>query len=148
MKSRFSPKQKQQEKNILEQIIFCTLTYVLSPSLSFSSSPFFLTTLFVLFVRSGVDVKKPFWRKYRFPKIKKLNKVCSDDWTCTKRLKQCYLKLNYMRTKLICSKMFFSCCFSLGENLDFIQKKFYNIDDSCLTQSTHYFFVGIGKSKE
>ena len=66
-----------------------------------------------------------------FPKIKKLNKVGSDDWTYTKMLKQCYLKLNYIKTLLICSKMAYSCCFSLGGNLDFIdflQKKFYNIN--------------------
>ena len=66
-----------------------------------------------------------------FPKIKKLNKVCSDDWTCTKMLKQCYLKLNYIQTLFICSKMAYSCCFSLEGNLDFLeslQKKFNNID--------------------
>ena len=28
-----------------------------------------------------------------FPKIKKLNKVCFADWTCTKMLKQCYLNV-------------------------------------------------------
>ena len=69
-----------------------------------------------------------------FPKIKKLNKVGSDDWTYTKMLKQCYLKLNYIRTLLSCSKMANSCCFSLGENLDFLdflQKKFYNINYRC-----------------
>ena len=45
--------------------------------------------------------------------------------------KQCYFKLNYIRTLLICSKMSYSCCFSLGGNLDFIdflQKRFYNFD--------------------
>ena len=46
-------------------------------------------------------------------------------------LTQIYFKLNYIRTLLICSKMAYSCCFSLGGNLDFLdflQKKFYNID--------------------
>ena len=40
-----------------------------------------------------------------FPKIEKLNKVCCDDCTCTKMITQCYFKLNYIRTLLICSKM-------------------------------------------
>ena len=60
------------------------------------------------------------------PKIKKLNKVCSDVWTCTKMGKLCFLKLNY--TILY---FFISCCFSYGgdlEFLDFLQKKFYNIN--------------------
>ena len=47
-----------------------------------------------------------------FSKFKILNKIYSDDWTCTKMLTQCYFKLNYIRTLLICSKMANSCCFS------------------------------------
>ena len=46
-------------------------------------------------------------------------------------LKQCYFKLNYIRKQLICSKMAYSGYFSLGGNLDFLnflQKKFYNIN--------------------
>ena len=39
-----------------------------------------------------VDVIKPF---LDFPKIKKLEKVCSYDWTCTKAQKQCYFKQKY-----------------------------------------------------
>ena len=35
--------------------------------------------------------------KLDFPKIKKLNKVCSADWTCTKMLKQ----LRYFYVKLL-----------------------------------------------
>ena len=45
---------------------------------------------------------------------------------CTKTLKQCYFQLNYIQTLFICSKMVYSCCFSLGGNLDFLdflQKK-------------------------
>jgi len=55
-----------------------------------------------------------------FPKIKKLNSVCSDDWTCTKMLRQCYFQLNYTQTLFIGSKMAYSCCFSLGGKLDFL----------------------------
>ena len=69
---------------------------------------------------SVVDVIKLFGGNLDFPKVKKLNKVCCDDWTCTKILTQCYIKLNYIRTLLICSKMGCSCCFSLGGNLNFL----------------------------
>ena len=57
----------------------------------------------------------------------KLNKVCSDDGTCTKMLKQSYLKLNYVITQFICDKMAYFCCFSLGENLDFLQNSFITL---------------------
>ena len=46
-------------------------------------------------------------------------------------LRQCYFKLKYIRTLLICSKMAYNCCFSQGEKLDFLElfrKKFYNYD--------------------
>ena len=46
-------------------------------------------------------------------------------------LKQCYFKQNYIRALLIYPKMTYSCCFSLGGNLDFLdflKKKSYNID--------------------
>ena len=57
-----------------------------------------------------VDVIKLFFGgNLDFSEIKK---VCYDDWTCTKMLTQCYFKLNYIRTLLICSKMAYSCCFS------------------------------------
>ena len=42
-------------------------------------------------------------------------------------LNQCYFKLNYIRTLLICPKMAYFGCFSLGgnvENLDFLEKFF------------------------
>ena len=45
-----------------------------------------------------------------------------------KNLTQCNSKLNLIRTLIICSKMAYSCCFSKGGYLDFLQKKFYNID--------------------
>ena len=45
-----------------------------------------------------VDVIKLFFGINRdFPKIRKLNKLCSDDSIVTKMLKQCYFKLNYTR---------------------------------------------------
>ena len=64
----------------------------------------------------GVDIIKLF-----------LHKVCADDSTITKMLKQCYIKLNCIRTLLICSKMAYFGCFNLGGNLDFLdflQKSF------------------------
>ena len=74
----------------------------------------------IFYAASSWCYKTFFGGNLDFPKIKKLNKVGSDDWTYTEMLKQCYLKLNYIRTLL--------SCFSLGENLDFLQKKFYNIN--------------------
>ena len=61
-----------------------------------------------------------FWGNLDF---EKLNKVCSGDWTCTKMLRQCYFKLHSIRTLLICSKMAYSCCFSFGRNLDFLDSR-------------------------
>ena len=66
-----------------------------------------------------------------FPKIKEFKNVCSDVWTCIKMLKQCYFQLYYIQTLFICSKVAFSCSFSKGGNLEFLDfppKKFYNID--------------------
>ena len=61
--------------------------------------------LLLYFPTSEVDVIKLFFGgNLDVPKIKKLNKVSSDDWTYTKMLTQCYLKLNYIRTLLSCSK--------------------------------------------
>ena len=62
------------------------------------------------------------WCYNFFGGIKKLNKVCCDDWTSTKMLIQCYFNLTY------------SWCFSQGRNLDFLdflQKKFYHIISCC-----------------
>ena len=45
--------------------------------------------------------------------------------------KKIYFQLNYIETLFFCSKMVYSCCFSLGGDLyflDFLQKKFYNIN--------------------
>ena len=47
--------------------------------------------------------------KLFFPTIKK---VCSDAWTCTKMLNQCYFKPNYTQKLFISFKMAYSCCFS------------------------------------
>ena len=66
-----------------------------------------------------------------FTKIKKMKKVCSDVWTCTKMLKECYFKQNYTPKLFIAFKMAYYCHFSLGGNLDsldFLQKKFYKIN--------------------
>ena len=97
----------------------------------------FIRSRFTCFVIPVVDVIKLFWRKSRFPKIKILNKARSDYWTCTKMLQQCHLKLNLIRTLLICSKMAYSCCFSLGENLDFLQ-------NSVITLTTDLSAFGAG----
>ena len=37
-------------------------------------------------------------------------------------------KQNYHLKLLIAVKMVSSCCFSLGKSLDFLQKKYYNIN--------------------
>ena len=61
-----------------------------------------------------------------YPAINKLNKVCFDDWTCTKILKQAKLYSN--NVYLFKNGRFL--LFKLGGNLDildFLQKKFYNM---------------------
>ena len=59
-------------------------------------------------------------------------------------LNQCYFKLNYIRTLLICPKMAYSCCFSLRGNLDFLQNKFYNIDYRLkLSECTNVSFFNV-----
>ena len=66
-----------------------------------------------------------------FPKVKKLNKVCSNVWTCSKMWKQCYFKQNNALELFISLKMAISCCFGLRGSLDFpdfLQIKFYNIN--------------------
>ena len=50
---------------------------------------------------------------------------------------QCYFKLNFIRTLLICSKMAYSCCFCLGGNLDFLQ-------NSVITLTTDLSAFGAG----
>ena len=59
-----------------------------------------------------------------------MNKVCSDDWTCTKMLTQCYFKLNYIRTLFVLKWPILAVSAKGGnlDFLDFLQKKFYNID--------------------
>ena len=44
-----------------------------------------------------------------------------------KNLTQCNSKLNLIRTLIICSKMDYSCCFSKGGYLDFLQKSFITL---------------------
>ena len=51
-----------------------------------------------------------------------------------KRTKQCYFQLNYIETLFICCKRVYSCCFSLGGNLDFLdflQKSFITSTTGC-----------------
>ena len=54
------------------------------------------------------------------PQIEKLNKVCSDVWTCTKMWKQwtLLLKQNYTLEMRSAFKMVYSCCFSLEKVLN------------------------------
>ena len=59
-----------------------------------------------------------------------MNKVCSDVWTWTQMLKQCYFKLDYIKLLFICSQMAYSCCFSFSVNLDildFLQRSFITL---------------------
>ena len=68
-----------------------------------------------------VYVIKLFWTRYRFPEIEKKFVLNNE----------AIFKQNYSLKLLITFKMACSCCFGLGENLDFpdfLQKKFYNID--------------------
>ena len=67
--------------------------------------------------------------KLDLPKIEKLCKVCYNVLTCTKISEN---NVNFKQSKalelFIALKMPYSCCFSKGENLDFLyflQKKFY-----------------------
>ena len=39
-----------------------------------------------------------------------------------------FLSITVLLNYLLHLKMAYYCCFSLGGNLDFLQKKFYNID--------------------
>ena len=62
-----------------------------------------------------------------FPKIKRLNKICSGVSTSTKMWKQCYFKLNYTLTLYFAFKIALLLMFQLRgklENLDFLQKSF------------------------
>ena len=57
------------------------------------------------------------------------------------------LKQIYTLKLLIAFKMAYSCCFSLGENLDFLeslQKKFYNINYRKRKQGRSLFGIGKG----
>ena len=63
-----------------------------------------------------------------FSKIKKLKKVCSDVWTCTKMWKQCHFQQNFIQILFIDFKMAYSCWFSSRGNLDFLKNFFYNIN--------------------
>ena len=80
---------------------------------------------------SVVDVIKIFWGNLDFPKIKTLNKIGSNVWTCTKMWKLCYFKQNFTLELFVAFKTANSCCFGLRGNLDFpdfLQKQFYNIN--------------------
>ena len=43
-----------------------------------------------------------FWGNLDFPKIKKLKKVCSDVWTCTKMWEQCYFQAKLYSKAVYC----------------------------------------------
>ena len=65
--------------------------------------------------------------KLDFPKIKKLKNSFLLPEPSQKCSNTAISKDNYNLTLLIAFKMAHSCCFTLGDNLDFIQKN-YNID--------------------
>ena len=71
---------------------------------------------------------------FDFQKIWNWKQVCSDVWTWTKMLKQWsqFLSKTVLFNSLLLLKWpTYSCCFVLEGNryfLDFLQKKFYNID--------------------
>ena len=74
-----------------------------------------------------VDDIKLFWRKSRFPKIKK---VSSEVWTCKNCEDNPIFKQNYSLTLLIAFKMAYSCCYNLVGKLDVLDflKKFINYE--------------------
>ena len=51
-----------------------------------------------------------------FPKIKKLNNICSDDWTCAKTLRQCYFLLNYFKHCISAQKWSFLVVSAWGKS--------------------------------
>ena len=66
-----------------------------------------------IFSTSSLCYKTFFGGNLDFDKIKKLKKVCSDVWTCTKMLKHFWLFLAKNTLKLfIAVKMAYSCSFS------------------------------------
>ena len=88
---------------------------------------------------------KKFGGDLDFPKIKKMKNVCSDIWTCTKLWKLFLSKSTYTLNLFFAFKMAYSCCFSWGGNLDFldlVQKKIITSTTDCFFQissksSTH-----------
>ena len=79
-----------------------------------------------------VDVIKLFFgENLDFPKIKKLNKVCSMSEPAQKCENYAIFKQNYTLQLFIALKMVYCCSLGLRGNLDFpdfIQNKFYNIN--------------------
>ena len=76
-----------------------------------------------------------------FPKIRILITFVLMIESEQKRTKQCYFQLNYIETLFICCKRVYSCCFSLGGNLDsldFLQKSFIT---STTTKCLNHKFV-------
>ena len=71
----------------------------------------------IIIILPVVDVKTFFGVNLYFLKIKKFNKVCSYDSTCTKMLKLIYFQLNYFQTLFIGSKMVYCCCFITSINV-------------------------------
>ena len=81
---------------------------------------------------SVVDVIKLFFGgNLDFPKIKKLNKVCSMSEPAQKCENYAIFKQNYTLQLFIALKMVYCCSLGLRGNLDFpdfLQNKFYNIN--------------------
>ena len=79
---------------------------------------------FLNFRSSSWCYKTFFGRNLDFSKIKKLKKLCSECWTCTKMGKQYYYKVKLYSEIVFCFKMAYSCCFSWRGNLDSSKKSF------------------------
>ena len=78
-----------------------------------------------------VDVTKLFWRKSRFPQNLEMEKIVLMSEPALKCENNASFNQIYTLKLFIAFKMAYSCCFSLGGNLDipeFLQKKFYNIN--------------------
>ena len=55
-----------------------------------------------LFTNRSWCYKTFFWGNLDFPKFKKLKKVCSDVWTCTKMWEQCYFQAKLYSNAVYC----------------------------------------------
>ena len=84
-----------------------------------------------------------FWGNLDFPKIKKLKKVCSDVWTCTKMWEQCYFQAKLYSKAVYCFEKGLFMQFWLKVKSRFSRfppKRFYNINNRMKMVSCPFWF--------